>query len=99
MAILAVIAARNVLRRFTGRDVAVVAAAAAADGLKMIDAPDGGPIEYVVTILALVGGEDVVGRFRCRFYKSGLRVTGNALARRAGKHAADVAGTAVRISV
>lgn len=41
VAILTIIAAGDVLRRFAGCHVAVVATAATADGLKMVDAPDG----------------------------------------------------------
>ena len=52
-----------------------------------------------MAILTLVGRQDVVGRFRCCFYESGLRMTGLAFARRAGKYAADMAGAAVGISV
>ena len=41
VAILTIIAAGDVLRRFAGCHVAVVATAATADRLKMVDAPDG----------------------------------------------------------
>ena len=76
---------------------AVVTGPAATQYLRVIDLPDTCPARLAVTVLALDGGTDVVGRWRRGLYQASAVVARAAFAGRPLEDALDVADFAIDI--